>query len=97
MEDSSTRLGGTTTLRSRTTGATNPVSGSNSNVLASQGDVTAITLDTVYHFTLTLIRISITEFQIITTRNSDGDDISISTTTNVIITTKFNTFFLLNP
>ena len=84
--------GGTATLLGRTTGATSPVSGTNSVSLASTGGKPSMTAGVTYHITFTIIRISDTEFQI----SSTFDDESISAITTMIDTITFNTFSLLN-
>ncbi|MCK5000728.1 MAG: hypothetical protein KAS23_14395, partial [Anaerohalosphaera sp.] len=85
--------GGTVNLLGRTSGATSPVSGTNSTTLSSSGGGPAMAEGVTYTFTFTIIRTTDTQYQI----SASFDDKTITTITTMIDTTTFNTFSLLNP
>ena len=84
--------GGTVDLLGRTSGATSPLSGTNSSTLASSGGASAMVEGVTHNFIFTIIRFTDTQYQI----SATFDDITITTTTTMIDTMTFNTFSLLN-
>ncbi|MBI9019309.1 MAG: LamG domain-containing protein [Phycisphaerae bacterium] len=85
-------INGIGALRTRIVGYENPVSGTDSTLLASQSDCPALVQAVVYAFSFSIMRINEEEYEIISTL----DDKVIEVTTTTKSASNYNTFFLLN-